>query len=94
MFVSLVFLCYFYVAEVFMRFSVLISFIFIRCMFFVFSFGSVLLVFLFFISYVLVFLFFVSFIVIIVYFLSFILVHVLLLFQCSIFPFLEYYLLV
>ena len=34
MFVSLVFLCYFYVAEVFMRFSVLISFIFIRCMFF------------------------------------------------------------
>ena len=49
MFVSLVFLCYFYVAEVFMRFSVLISFIFIRCMFFfVFSFGSVLLVFLFF----------------------------------------------
>ena len=70
MFVSLVFLCYFYVAEVFMRFSVLISFIFIRCMFFVFSFGSVLLVFLFFISYV--FLFFVSFIVIIVYFFSFI----------------------
>ena len=60
--------------------------------FFVFSFGSVLLVFLFFISYV--FLFFVSFIVIIVYFLSLILVHVLLLFQCSIFPFLEYYLLV
>ena len=33
-FVSLVFLCYFHVAEVFMRFSVLISFIFIRCMFF------------------------------------------------------------
>ena len=57
-----------------------------------FSFGSVLLVLLFFISYV--FLFFVSFIVIIVYFFSFILVHVLLLFQCSIFPFFEYYLLV
>ena len=93
MFVSVVFLCYFYVAEVFMRYSVAISFIFICCMFFfVFSFGSVLLVFLFFISYV--FLLFVSFIVIIVYFFSFILVHVLLLFQCSIFPLFEYYLLV
>ena len=34
MFVSLVFLCYFSVAEVFMRFSMLISFI--RCMFFCF----------------------------------------------------------
>jgi len=75
-----------------MRFSELISFIFIRCMFFVFSFGSVLLVFLFFMSYV--FLFFVSFIVVIVCFFSVILVHVLLLFQCSIFPFFQHYLLV
>ena len=83
MFVSLVFLCYFYVAEVFMRFSVLISVIFIRCMFFLCFLSA--LFYLFFISYV--FLFFVSFIVIIVYFFSFILVHVLLLFQCSSFPF-------
>ena len=45
-------------------------------------------------SFLMYFLFFVSFIVIIVYFFSFILVHVLLLFQCSIFPFFEYYLLV
>ena len=93
MFVSLVFLCYFYVAEVFMRFSVLISFIFIRCMFFLCFLSALLYLFSCF-SFLMYFCFFVSFIVIIVYFFSFILVHVLLLFQCSIFPFFEYYLLV
>ena len=87
-FVSLVVLCYFLCCRSFHAFQCVDFFYFHSLyVFFVFSFGSVLLVFLFFISYV--FLFFVSFIVIIVYFFSFVLVHVLLLFQCSIFPFLN-----
>ena len=90
-FVSLVFLCYFYVAEVFMRFRVLISFIFIRCMFFCVFFRLCFTCFLVF-HFLCIFAFLFRFII--VYFFSFILVRVLLLFQCSIFPFFEYYLLV